>query len=442
MLVDRLGGVAILFRVRRLTDVIRILFSPFGDRSRTLIQTVLYGLAGGFAAVAFHLAIHWLYGSTFERLAERSLTVFLIGSFLVITLTSAASGWLLTEFCRAAAGSGIPQLKLAFWKDFGVVSWRVVWVKFLAGALSVGGGSSLGREGPSVHMAGGLASNISDKLGVAKQARRGAAAAGAAAGLAAAFNTPLAAVTFVLEEIIEDLNSRLLGRILLAAVVGSLVVHVCIGRQPAFALGALTGPSWRGYALIPLTAVLAASAGVLFQHLALGLRSRFSTQATLPRWLGPVVGAIATWLLGSVVFIHTGHLGVFSLGYSDLSSALNGELAWTIAAELLIAKLLATALCYGFGGCGGIFSPTLFFGGMSGAVIAGSAAWLLPIGVEDRMTLSIVGMVASLAAVVRAPVTGIVIVFEMTRELTLVPAMMLAVLVSEVVAKMIKSTSF
>ena len=194
-------------------------------RVRPVVVTVILGLAAGLAAVLFHLAIHFIYLHGLEALTHRSRTTFLVGSFLIVASTSAVSGWLLTRFCPEAAGSGIPQLKLAFWKDFGYVPWRVVWIKFIGGALSVGGGSSLGREGPSVQLAGGLTSQLSGYLGSAKNERRTAAAAGAAAGLAAAFNTPIAAVTFVLEEIIGDLNSRMLGSVLLAAVLGALVAH-------------------------------------------------------------------------------------------------------------------------------------------------------------------------------------------------------------------------
>ena len=149
-------------------------------------------------------------------------------------------GYLLNSFSPAASGSGIPQLKLAFWKDFGLVPWRVVWVKFIAGMLSIGGGCSMGREGPSVQLAGGVASNLAGLTGEAKQNRRWPQRPGAAAGLAAAFNTPLAAMTFVLEEIIGDLNSRLLGGVLLASVLGALAVHGIIGKQPAFILTART----------------------------------------------------------------------------------------------------------------------------------------------------------------------------------------------------------
>ena len=157
---------------------------------RAVWETCLYGLAAGAATVAFQLGMNWLYLLGLVRLSHQSTTTFLVGSFAVIVSSSLLVGWLLSTFCREAAGSGIPQLKLAFWKEFGTVPWRVAWVKFVAGMLSIGGGSSLGREGPSVQLAGAVASNLAGLAGTAKQGRRAAAAAGAAAGLAAAFNTP------------------------------------------------------------------------------------------------------------------------------------------------------------------------------------------------------------------------------------------------------------
>ena len=366
----------------------------------------------------------------------------MIGSFAVIVTTSLLVGYLLTSFCREASGSGIPQLKLAFWKDFGVVSWRVVWVKFLAGMLSIGGGCSLGREGPSVQLAGGLASNMAGVMGEAKQNRRLAAAAGAGAGLAAAFNTPLAAVTFVLEEIIGDLNSRLLGGVLLASVIGAFVVHVLIGPQPAFALHGVKPPAWLVYVLTPLVAAAGALVGVVFQKWTLGLRARRLQFKHVPAWIRPALGGVVTWALGASLFVATGHLGVFGLGYTDLSAGLNHELTWKIAALLLAAKLVATVACYGLGGCGGIFSPTLFLGGMCGIALAGLAGLVMPLSPADELALAVVGMSACLGAVVRAPVTGIFIVFEMTHEFSLVPALMIGALVSVTISRRMNHHSF
>jgi CIC family chloride channel protein len=409
---------------------------------RSTLTTCLYGLGAGLSAVAFQLGIHGLYEVGLARLAHRSLGEFLAGSLVLILGSSLLVGWLLNSFCREAAGSGIPQLKLAFWKDFGFVPGRVVWVKFVAGILSVGGGSSLGREGPSVQLAGAVGSNLAALVGEPKQARRGAAAAGAAAGLAAAFNTPLAAATFVLEEIIGDLNSRFLGSILLASVVGALVVHGIIGKQPAFTLHGAEAPTWIGYTLTPFVAAVAAWIGVGFQRASLGLRARMRGTQSCPRWMIPAGGALITWVLGALVFWRTGHLGVFSLGYEDLSSALAGDLGWQLAAVLLVTKFAATVACYGFGGCGGIFSPTLFFGGMTGVLMAGLAGLQWPVSRADSLTLAVVGMSASLGAVVFAPVTGMLIVFEMTHEFALVPSLMLGALVSQTISRRLSRVNF
>jgi CIC family chloride channel protein len=408
---------------------------------RAVWETCLYGLAAGAATVAFQLGINWLYRLGLVQLSHQSKTTFLIGSFAVIVTSSLLVGWLLNSFCREAAGSGIPQLKLAFWKEFGTVPGRVVWVKFVAGILSIGGGSSLGREGPSVQLAGAAASNLAGLAGEPKQKRRAAAAAGAAAGLAAAFNTPLAATTFVLEEIIGDLNSRFLGGVLLASVLGALVVHGIIGKQPSFTLRGVDTPSWLGYALTPVVAALASVVGVYFQRAALGLRRGMKDRA-VPAWLLPAGGAVITWALGAAVFSATGHLGVFGLGYDDLSSALAGDVGWQLAALLLGTKFIATFTCYGFGGCGGIFSPTLFFGGMTGVVVAGLVNLQWPMAHADMVTLAVVGMSACLGAVVWAPVTGVLIVFEMTHQFSLVPALMIAALVSQAVSRKMNRENF
>jgi len=414
-------------------------FRKLPPRARAIALTSLVGLAAGVGAVAFQLAINRVYSGTLLALAGHSLGVFIVGSFAVIVGSAMISGRLMTSYCREAAGSGIPQLKLAYWKDFGLVPWRAVWVKFCAGALAIGGGSSLGREGPSVYLAGGLASNLAGWLGEPKQNRRPATAAGAAAGLAAAFNTPLAAVTFVLEEIIEDLNSRWLGSVLLASVIGALVVHGLVGKQPAFRLGSITSPAWPVYLLTPVVAALAAVAGAAFQKLTLRLRRERAQLVRIPPWLLPSVGALITWLLGISVFAATGLLGVFSLGYDDLSAGINGQLTWKLAAFLLATKLAATVACYGLGGCGGVFSPTLFFGGMCGILIGDLAAGPFHLSAADQTILAVVGMSGCLGAVVRAPVTGILIVFEMTHEFALVPALMLGALVSQAVARRLTS---
>ncbi len=417
------------------SSLIRDSLRRMPKQSRLILLTIVYALGAGLVAVAFQLAVSWVFRLGLVELARQSPAVFLGGSFVLTVGTALLAGWMLSRFATDAAGSGIPQLKRAFWKDFGFVPGRIIWVKFIAAALQIGGGSSLGREGPSVQLAGAVGSNLAGFVGEPKQKRRRGAAVGAAAGLAAAFNTPLAAMTFVLEELIGDLNSPLLGGMLLAALVGAMVTHGLIGPQPAFTLDPAGDPAWRAYLLVPIIAAVAALVGVLFQRGSLNLRGVCSQRSLLPRWALPAVGALVCWMLGAAVFLKTGRLAVFGLGYEDLSDALAGKLAWQLAALFLVAKLLATIACYGTGGCGGIFSPTLFLGAMTGLALAGASRIVLPLTSNDVAMLAIVGMSATLGAVVRAPVTSILIVFEMTHEFALVPPLMLGAIASTAVSR-------
>jgi CIC family chloride channel protein len=409
-----------------------------------VVRTVVYGLAVGLAVVGFATGTRWVYGLGLERLSEGPGRAFVWGSLACVLGTGAVTGWLLYRFCPEARGSGIPQVKVAFWKDFGYIPWRVAWVKFVAGVLSIGGGASLGREGPSVQLAAAVASNAAGVFGEPKQSRRLAAAAGAAAGLAAAFNTPLAAVTFVLEEIVQDLNSRILGSVLLASVLGAFTAHALVGRQPAFALEPVQPSGWPVYGMVPCVAAAAALVGVLFQKAILAVRDQRQHRALsgIPMWLRPALGGFVTWAVGVPVFFLTGRLGVFSLGYDDLSAGLAQQLPWGQAGVLLAAKFVATVACYGFGGCGGIFSPTLFLGGMCGLFLGGLTGGALALTPEDQVLLGVVGMSACLGAVVRAPITGLLIVFEMTHEFALVPAFMVGALVSQAISRRMSRHNF
>jgi len=411
-------------------------------KTRPVIITCIYGLAASLAAVGFQLIINWIYRLCFVNQSHDGFAHFAWVSLAVIVVSSLVSGWLLFAFCPDAAGSGIPQAKLSFWKEFGYAPKRIAWIKFIAGAISIGGGQSLGREGPTVQIGSNLASTIAGILGISKQNRRAANAAGASAGLAAAFNAPLASVAFVLEEIIGDLNSRLIGAVLIAAVIGAFVVHAFMGAQPAFELQKVGEPTWRAYLLMPAAASFAALIGVIFQRAALDLRVRSKKHTRIPKWLHPLAGGLLTWLLGIGVFYCSGRLGVFALGYDDLSDALANGVAWKLAALLLAGKLIATIACYGLGGCGGIFSPNLFFGAMCGVIVGGIGSHFLALNSTDTVLLAVGGMSACLGAVVQAPVTAILIIFEMTHQFTLVPGLMLAGLVSQVIARSLNRANF
>jgi CIC family chloride channel protein len=416
-------------------------FQRVHGKARPLLGTFLYGLVASLAAVAFQSAISWLYAFFFQRPAAIGGGHFLVISFATLLVSSLVVG-VAMHIAPSAAGSGIPEVKLNFWKEFGASPRRIAVIKFVAGVIGIGGGQSLGREGPTVQIGSNLASNLAGLLGVSKQNRRAASAAGAAAGLAAAFNAPLASVAFVLEEIIGDLNSRSLGPVLLASVMGAFVVHAFIGPQPAFVLPKISEPTWRAYSLMPLSAAFAALVGVFFQRGSLVLRGKARRVRAIPRWTHPVIAGLLTWGIGAGIFLWGGHLGVFALGYDDLSEALVHGMVWKLAAVLLVGKFIATVAGYGLGGCGGIFSPNLFFGGMCGAVVVGLGKHFMAVSESDAVLIIVGGMSACLGAVVQAPVTAILIIFEMTHQFALVPGLMLAGLVSQAIARSLNRVNF
>lgn len=407
----------------------------FPDNVRSVIVTCVLSLIASLFAVAFLFMTNLLFSQTYLVFASESVVYFIIASFIVISVSSLLVGYLLNVFSKEAAGSGIPQVKTAYWKELGYIPVKPVLVKFIAGVLSIGGGNSLGREGPSVYLGSGSASSLDGVLGSSRNQRRSASLIGASAGLAAAFNTPLAAITFVIEEIVGDMNNRYLGRVVLSSVIGAFVVYALLGRQPAFSLPSTENISWYQYIVVPAVAFAAALAGVFFQRSVLLFRGRLKKQRRIPYWLLPLCGGLITWIIGCGAFIFTGKTGVFGLGYYDLSDALNNNFEWKIAGILVCAKLLATVAGYSFGGCGGIFAPSLFIGGLTGYFIGGVAGCWIPLTTADHIVLAAIGMSACLGAIVRAPLTSMLIVFEMTHQFTLVPGLLLGAIISQTVAR-------
>ncbi len=412
------------------------------DNTRTLVQTIIYALAAGASGVAFMVLLNLAYEHTYVVFSSYSLPLFLLSSFLLIMGSSLLVGILLSKYAPDAAGSGIPQLKEAYWKEVGYIPWAPVIVKFIAGVLSIGGGASLGREGPTIYIGGGIASNISGSLGTPVRRRRSAVIVGASAGIAAAFNAPLAAIAFILEEIVGDINSRFVGRIVLSSVIGAFVVFALIGEQPAFRLPSVDSISPVHYLIVPIVAVVASLIGVIFQRMTLFFRLQARRQHAIPAWLKPCCGGFIVWIIGVCCFYTTGKLGVFGLGYQDLSNALDNNFIWWVAGILVVAKVLATVVSLAFGGCGGVFSPLLFIGGMCGYFIGGIAGLWMPLSPSDRIVLSAVGMSTCLGTVVREPLTSLLIVFEMTHQFSIVPALMVGTIISVVISHAATKANF
>ena len=325
-----------------------------------LAGTATIGLVAGLAAVAFHEAMILLGRALVERPSSWPTGVFVM--FVMASMGAAAwiTGWLMKRFAPDAPGSGIPQVKVAYREGRPSFSWHLIWVKFLGGALSIGSGSSLGREGPTIHIGAAIASKIAKLFGEEVAERSNAVCAGSAAGLAAAFGSPLAGVTLVLEEIAGGQNEKnFAGRSLLAAALASSIVFALSKGVPSLPIESTLALSWRGFWLSPVIACRGWGGRPGFSVCYSGHSRAKQAFACYPRPSGLSIGTLFGAIFALLAFALTGRLGVFGLGEQDLVAALNGHIVWTVAFCLLITKLVATAACYGVGRMRWNFCATL-----------------------------------------------------------------------------------
>jgi chloride channel protein, CIC family len=343
---------------------------------------------------------------------------------LIPTGGALITGFLLSRFFTNARGSGIPQTKAALFLRDGYISLRTVLGKFGCCSASLASGIALGREGPSVQVGAGIASVLGRRLGLGPNRIRELIPVGAAAALAAAFNTPVAAVLFTLEEVMGDLHAPVLGSIVLGSATSWVTLHLLLGDEPLFHV-----PSYQLVSPIEFItyAVLGIAGGlvsVAFVKLLLAIRKYFLALPKWSEWLQPTAGGLAVGLMGWFV------PDVLGVGYSHVSEALNGQMTLQVMALLVVLKLIATTSCYGTGNAGGIFGPSLFIGAMLGGAVGTVAHQLLPDFTGGVGAYALVGMGALFAGIVRVPLTSVIMIFEMTRDYSIIVPLMIANLIS------------
>jgi CIC family chloride channel protein len=416
-------------------------FAPT-ERQRLFGLTIAIGGACGLAAVGFHLAIDFVAEHTIgPALAAPDYEwVWLV--VLVPTLGAIVAGVALAYAFPQARGSGIPQVKAAYGTKHGRVRVRDAAAKFGIGALQIGSGSSLGREGPTVQICAGVATGLGRLAGVAPPNVRRMMPVGAAAGIAAAFNAPIAAVTFAIEEIVGTLDQTLLSGVIVAAALAAVVERSVLGIEPVFTVAVAHGldapSSLLLYALLGVAAGLVALA---FTWSLLELRRRFKASTKLPRWAHPAIGAFVTGGLAVVALAAFRAPGITGGGYGLLDAALDGRLAVKVLLGLCALKLVATVWSYGSGGAGGIFAPSLCIGGLLGGSIGYLDVELFGHPHAVVGSFALVGMGAVFAGAVRAPITSVLIIIEMTNGYSLILPLMIANMSAYALARAIQPTA-
>jgi CIC family chloride channel protein len=337
---------------------------------------------------------------------------------------SLAMGYLLFRYFPNARGSGVPQTKAALFARNGVITGRTVIGKFFCTAATLASGIPLGREGPSVQVGAGIASVLGRRLGLSPDRVKDLVPVGAAAAIAAAFNTPLAAVLFSLEEVMGDLHAPILGSVVLASATSWLVLRMLLGNNPLFQVPQYQLVHPVELAIYALLGVAGGLVSVAFTKLLLFIRERFLQLPAWTRWFQPVAGGLVTGMLGWIV------PQVLGVGYGYVGDALNGKMAVQLMALLMVLKLLATTTSYSSGNAGGIFGPSLFIGAMLGGTVGSIAHHLMPGYTATAGAYALVGMGTAFAGIVRAPMTSVVMIFETTHDYAVIVPLMISNLVS------------
>lgn len=387
-------------------------FSPT-ERQRLFGLTIAIGGVCGLVAVAFHLSIRWVEGATIDRALALPLGELIPAVLAILGFGALLAGIALVHI-PGARGSGIPQVKVAYIAKSMKLRARDSIAKFFIGSLQIGTGSSLGREGPTVQICAGVAKAMGRIAGVSAHNIKLLLPVGVAAGIAAAFNAPIAAVTFTIEEIVGKLDQTLLSGVIVAAALAAVVERSILGENPVIAIPAGFGLDHASsLALYAGLGVAAALLSVAFTDGLLVLRAKFRG-SRIPPWAQPAVGAFVTGLI-AVSMIAWRHVdGITGGGYPALHDALNGNLAVDTLLVLSVCKLAATVFSYSSGGAGGIFAPSLVMGAMLGGAFGSLDVDLFGHGTNEVGAFALVGMGAVFAGVVRAPITSVLIIIEMT----------------------------
>jgi CIC family chloride channel protein len=383
-----------------------------------LLLTLVIGAIVGVVVVAFILLTENLGARLYPAhgAAWRRLVIPVFGSLI--------AGFLLARYFPNARGSGIPQTKVALFIRDGFIAMRTVLGKFGLSSITLASGIALGREGPSVQVGAGIASVLGRKLGLSQSSVKALLPVGASAALAAAFNTPIAAVLFSLEEVMGDMHAPVLGSIVLSSATSWIVLHLLLGDEPLFHVPPYQLVHPIEFLIYAVLGVVGGLVSVGFVKFLLWQRKRFLAmpKSTVP-WQ-PVVGGLTVGILG---WFFPGVLGV---GYNVVGQALNGEMMIRTMALLVLLKLVATATCYASGNAGGIFGPSLFLGAMMGGAVGGVAHTLLPDYTGSVGAYALVGMGAAFAGIIRVPLTSVIMIFEITRDYSIIVPLMIANLLS------------
>ncbi len=400
--------------------------APNRDERLFLVLSIFIGVLSGLLVVCFRVAISWIQVLTLGSSPHPGqLRLFFVpmgvGPLVAVLVQLVFPG---------ARGSGINQTKAALYIYNGYISFRTVIGKFITSALSIGGGFSLGPEDPSLQIGAGVASMVSRRLNLSRDRLRMFAPIGAAAGLAAAFNAPISAILFVVEEVIGRWSAAVLGSIVLSAISSVVVARWFWGAEPMFRIPVVT---LKGPQELLAYAVLGVAGGIAALIFSKALGYSRPRLRRLPRWTWYIQPPIAGLIVGAIAYF--GAPQVMGPGYNVIDQAMHGQFTWKFLLALALLKIVATTISFSSGTPGGMFAPTLFIGAMLGASIGTFEKIFFPSFPISVGSYALVGMGVLFAAFLRVPLTSVFMVLEVSGNYSIVLPVILANTIAYLVSR-------
>jgi CIC family chloride channel protein len=402
---------------------------------------LIVGIGAGIGAVIFRYliqAVEWIGYTWFPSVTSNWGNAYVV---IVPAIGGLIVGLLVYFFAREAKGHGVPEVMEAVAVHGGRIRPRVAVIKSLASSICIGSGGSVGREGPIVQIGSAIGSSLGQLLNLSNDRVRNLVACGAAGGIAATFNAPIAGVIFALEVILGDFELRYFISIVVSSVTASVIGRMVFGDIPAFQLPMEYGVNslWE-FLFYIILGVLAAIVGVVFVRSLYWTEDIFEKWESVPEWVQPAIGgallgalALAYPLFTPTTWDHVPQ--IYNVGYEVIGGALSNHLLLGVALSLLVLKIVATSLTLGSGGSGGVFAPALFMGAMLGTAFELFVRILFPAIIAPPGAYALVGMAAVFAASAHAPITAIIILFELTGDYRIILPLMLTVVISTLLAQ-------
>jgi len=404
------------------------------DSSVMLVTSLIVGIGAGLGAVLFRRLIDWIHNFAYNDIAGILAEWYPLHLIVIPALGGAIVGPLVYYFAREAKGHGVPEVMEALELRGGKIRPRVVVVKSLASSVCIASGGSVGREGPIAQIGSALGSLIGQLLKLSEDRVRTLVACGAAGGIAATFNAPIAGAVFALEVLLRRFGSVYFGAVVISAVTADVIAHYFEGDSRTFLTPEYTMQSPWELLLYTLMGFIAALAAVGFSRL-LYFSEDIWGLIRIPEPAKPLLGGILLGLLGIISYQIDGFPRVFGVGYETIENTLFSQLTLQVTFGLLLLKLVATTLTLGSGGSGGIFAPSLFMGAMLGASFGQIAHTIFPEIVAPSGAYALVGMAAFFGGAAHAPITAILILFEMTGDYQIILPLMLSTVLSTIVSR-------